>query len=179
MTKKIFLISLFLLGCYSTSFSQLKEKDNLLGPSLGFWTKPNVPTFGLNFESEIGQLSDVGVIGIGGVLRYTKFKDSYPFDDYYDYSYITLGFQANLNFNHIGDGKFVPFVGLVLGYNNINSTYINKSGRIYTASYSSGFWLWGQAGLRYFFSEKIAGSIRLGAGNFNFDVIELGVDFKL
>jgi hypothetical protein len=33
--------------------------------------------------------------------------------------------------------------------------------------------------MRYFFSPKVAGVLRIGAGNFNFDVIELEVDFKL
>ncbi|HEY3250971.1 MAG TPA: hypothetical protein VGK25_07620, partial [Ignavibacteria bacterium] len=148
--------------------------------SLGFWAKPNAPTFGLNYEYQISQLGEAGTISIGGVFRYTTYKDTYPFDDYYDYNYTTFGVQSNLNFNKIGDGKFVPFVGLVLGYNNINATFVRKGGTvIYVASYTSGAWLWGQAGLRYFFSPKVAGSLRIGAGNFNFNVIEIGVDFKL
>jgi hypothetical protein len=84
-----------------------------------------------------------------------------------------------LNFNRISDRKFVPFVGLVLGYNNISNSYISKSGNFYTASYNSGLWLWGQGGMRYFFSSKVAGVLRIGLGNFNFNVIEFGVDFKL
>ena len=68
---------------------------------------------------------------------------------------------------------------MALGYNYINSTQFTKHGIVYTASRASGFWLWAQAGLRYFFSPKVAGVLRIGAGNFNFDVIELGVDFKL
>ena len=175
MLKYFFLLTF----CITTIFSQLKEGDHLLGPTLGFWAKPNVPTFGFNYEYQISQLGEAGTISIGGVLRYTTFKDTYPFDDYYDYNYVTLGMQSNLNFNKIGDGKFVPFVGLVLGYNNINATYVKKSGAVYVASYSSGMWLWGQAGLRYFFSPKVAGVLRFGAGNFNFNVVEIGVDFKL
>lgn len=179
MFKKFCVIALILASSISLTYSQLKEGDHLLGPTIGFWSKPGVPTFGLNYEYQISQLGEAGTISIGGVLRYTTFRESYPYNDYYDYNYVTWGFQSNLNFNRIGDGKFVPFVGLVLGYNSINNTYINKSGRVYVASYNSGFWLWGQGGLRYFFSPKVAGVVRIGAGNFNFNVIELGVDFKL
>jgi hypothetical protein len=46
-------------------------------------------------------------------------------------------------------------------------------------SYTSGAWLWGQAGLRYFFSNNVAGAVRLGLGNQDFYALELGVDFKL
>ncbi len=180
MCKKIFLISFILFIAAGTTFSQLKERDNLLGPSLGFWTTPNVPTFGLNYEGQVAQLGDVASLGLGGVFRYTTFRDNYPpYSDYYNYNYVTFGFQTNFNFNEIGDGRFVPFLGLVLGYNSVSSNYVSNGGRIYTASYNSGMWLWGQFGMRYFFSPRVAGSLRFGAGNFNFDVIELGIDFKL
>jgi hypothetical protein len=159
-------------------FSQLKTGDNLLGPTLGFWAKPNVPTLGLNYEHQMTQLGDVAALSLGGVLRYTTFKENYPNEDYLDYNYTTIGMQSNVNFNQIGDGKFVPFVGLVLGYNYINSTTFTKHGIVYEASYNSGLWLWLQFGLRYFFSSAVAGVLRFGAGNFNFNVIELGVDFK-
>jgi hypothetical protein len=176
---KKFFFALFISVIFIPNlYSQLKEGDNLLGPTIGFWAKPNTPVFGLNYEHQMSQLGDVAALSLGGVFRYTSFKDRYPFDDYYDYNYVTFGLQSNVNFNQIGDGKFVPFIGLVLGYNNINATYVTKSGNLYTASYSSGFWLWGQFGLRYFFAPKVAGVLRFGAGNFNFNVIELGVDFK-
>lgn len=177
--KKIFLILWVLLLAYTMLSAQIKEGDGLLGPTVGFWAKPNVPTLGLNYEHQLSQLGDVATISLGAVFRYSSFRDNYPYSDYYSYNYITFGAQSNLNFNKIGDGKFVPFVGLVLGYNSVNASYVSNSGRVYDASYASGFWLWGQAGMRYFFSPRVAGVFRVGAGNFNFDVIELGVDFKL
>jgi hypothetical protein len=178
MKKNLFII-LILLSLCSVANAQLKEHDNLLGPSLGFWTAPNAPTFGLNFEHQMEQLGDVATISLGALMRYSSYKDN-PSPYYYNYNYLTLGMQSNLNFNNIGDGKFVPFVGLVLGYNYINTSYVSPNGTVYAAAqYSSGFWLWGQAGMRYFFSPRVAGALRFGAGNFNFNVIELGIDFKL
>jgi hypothetical protein len=177
--KKLILVLTILFSAYPVLEAQLKEGDGLLGPSVGFWSRPNVPTLGLNYEHQMAQLGDVATISLGGVFRYTSFRDNYPFNDYYSYNYFTFGAQSNLNFNKISEGKFVPFVGLVLGYNSIGATYYSNDGRVYDASYGSGFWLWGQAGLRYFFTPKVAGALRIGAGNFNFNVIELGVDFKL
>jgi len=177
--KKIIVLILLQLILSSASYSQLRERDNLLGGSLGLSTGPGTPTFGINYENQITSLGDVALLGLGAVLRYTSWKDNFPYSDYYSYNYLTIGGQLNANFNNIGDGKFVPFIGLVLGYNNVNNSYVSNNGTVYNASYSSGLWLWAQLGLRYFFSPGVAGGIRLGAGNFNFNSIELSVDFKL
>jgi|WetSurMetagenome_2_1015567.scaffolds.fasta_scaffold03118_2 hypothetical protein len=177
MKNKIFIIVVLLIF-YGSANSQINEYDNLLGASFGVFISSGSPSFGGNYEYQITQLGDVASLGIGAVLRYTAYKDRFPFDDYNDYNYTTIGFQTNFNFKNIGSGKFVPFVGVVLGYNSINNTYINRSGRVYTANYSSGTWFWGQGGFRYFFSPKVAGGIRLGSGNFNFNVLEFSVDFK-
>jgi hypothetical protein len=177
--KKLILVIFIQFLLYSVVFAQLREGDNLLGPSLGIYTTPSVPTFGLNFEHQVTQLDNFATLGLGGVVRYTTFRDNFPYSDYNDYNYFTVGFQSSLNFNNIGEGRFVPFVGLVLGYNNVGASYVTYDGRVYTSSYSSGLWLWGQAGFRYFFTPKVAGGIRIGAGNFNFNALELSLDFKL
>jgi hypothetical protein len=175
--KKLTFILITLLITLSPIFSQLKVHDNLLGPSLGFWPSGSVPTFGANYENQLTQ-AGIGTISLGGVFRYTTFRNNFPDNDYYDYNYYTFGLQSNYNFNQIGDGKFVPFAGLVLGYNSVSYNRVTHSGIVYNVSYNSGFWIWAQFGARYFFSTNIAGSLRFGLGNFNFNTIELGVDFK-
>ncbi len=177
--KKILIAVLLQIIALSAVYPQLREGDNILGPSIGLYTSPGTPTFGVNFENQITSLGDVAVLGLGGVLRYTSWKDNYPYADYNNYNYLTLGVQANFNFNNIGEGKFVPFAGAVLGYNNVNNSYVSNRGVVYTSSYTSGLWLWGQAGFRYFFSRNFAGGVRIGAGNFNFNALELLFDFKL
>ena len=164
-----------------TSFSQLKEKDNLLGGSIGFWAKGSVPMFGVNFESNIVQAGS-GTIGIGGIFRYYAYTNLYGNGDSRKYTFTSFGFQCNYNFNQIGDGKFVPYLGAVIGYNSVNNTYTDftKHGVYITdITYTSGAWIWGQAGLRYFFSPGVAGTVRVGFGNNDFNTLELGVDFKL
>lgn len=179
--KNLLLIPLIIVLFYSQADAQLKEKDNLLGVSVGFWGKGEVPIFGVNFESQITQ-AGIGTIGIGGLFRYYSYTNTFINGDSWKYSFTSLGFQGNYNFNQIGDGKFIPFVGIVIGYNNVSSTYtdVRRSGILVSeAGYTSGAWAWGQLGLRYFFSDRVAGSLRLGAGNHDFNTLELGVDFKL
>ncbi len=178
MKLKLFVILTFLI-ISSISYSQLKKGDNLLGPSIGFWTNNSVPTFGANYENQIADVGEVATFGLGGIFRYTAWTDNYNSDISYSskYTYIIFGAQGNFNFNHIGNGSFVPFAGLVLGYDAVSYTLSTPQSN-YSASSSSGFWLWAQAGMRYFFTPKVAGVVRLGVGNFSFNVLELGVDFK-
>jgi hypothetical protein len=177
--KRYIIATIILLICISTSNAQLKEKDNLLGPSIGFWPSGSAPTFGLNYENQLTQAGP-GTISLGGLFRYTTWRSDITTEDYWSVSYITFGLQSNYNFNEIGDGKFVPFVGLVLGYNVVNTSYTGPHGSIYSYSgSSSGLWLWLQGGLRYFFTPRVAGALRFGFGSFNYNAIEIGVDFKL
>lgn len=179
--KKSIILAIFIMCVMASAQGQINEGDNLLGPSVGLWVKGSVPLFGVNFESHVSQLGS-GTIGIGGLFRYYSYTNNYNNGDSRKYTFTSLGFQANYNFTEIGDGKYVPFLGLVLGYNNVNDSYtdVTHHGVYYSdVSYSSGAWLWGQAGMRYFFSPSVAGTARFGLGNNNFNTLELGVDFKL
>ncbi len=149
----------------ASSFGQLREKDNLMGGTLGFWASKSSPTFGFNFENEISQAGP-GTFGLGAILRFSN----YTLDEREKFSNLFVGGQANFNFNQIESGKFVPFVGLVIGF--FSSSPQGNSLK------ESGLWTWGQAGARYFFSPTVAGVARFGLGNFKFDALELDVDFK-
>lgn len=170
---------LFVLLVTSVSYSQLSKRDNMLGPSIGFWSYNGVPIFGVNYENQIADVADIATFGLGGLFRFTSWTNNYNEPDVYSakYTYTMFGAQGNFNFNHIANGTFVPFAGFVLGYDAVSYTFSNNLHN-YSASASSGWWLWIQGGARYFFSPKVAGVVRLGAGNFNFNVLELGVDFK-
>lgn len=159
--------------------SQMKQGDNLLGASIGLWTKGNTPVLGVNFESEVAG-SSTGTIGIGGLYRYHGYNENVNDGYTRNYNFSSIGFQANYNFTGIGTGEFVPYVGLTLGYNNVTNSYSNGyNGSTGSETYSSGAWIWGQLGARYFFSSKVAGTLRVGLGNNDFYPLELGVDFKL
>jgi len=179
--KKAIYTMVFILCVIVSAQGQIKQGDNLLGGSVGFWAKGSVPMFGVNFESHVSQLGS-GTIGLGGLFRYYSYTNTYGNGDSRKYSFTSFGFQANYNFTEIGDGKFVPYLGLVAGYNSVNNTYTDVTNHgVYVSdvTYTSGAWIWGQAGLRYFFSPSVAGTVRLGLGNNDFNTLEIGVDFKL
>ena len=90
-----------------------------------------------------------------------------------------MGAQVNYNFTNIGAGEFVPYVGVTVGYNKVSSDVNGNNNVIDDESYSSGVWVWGQLGARYFFSSKVAATLRVGLGNNDFYPLELGIDFKL
>lgn len=162
---KVFIYSvLFLLCLIASTNAQLKERDNLMGGTLGFWARNSSPTFGFNYENQLTQ-AGIGTIGLGALLRYSNYPNQ---DERFSNTFI--GGQGNYNFNQIGNGKFVPFAGIVLGFfsSSPNGNSLKESG----------LWAWAQAGARYFFSPSVAGVARLGLGNANFNALELGVDFK-
>ncbi len=162
-------------------YSQIKESNHLAGVTLGFSSKSQNIIFGANYEYELPQ-SGIGLFAIGAIVRIWTYKEKI-YNNTVDLKYtnITLGGQVNYNFNQISSGKFVPFVGLVVGYNNVSTKYTsydNISIIGYDQTYKSGLFIWGQGGFRYFFNKKIAGILRLGLGNFDLSTIEIGFDYK-
>ena len=177
MKKLIVILLLIIPVC--TVHSQLKTGDNMLGGSIGLWTKGNTPVLGVSFESQVGG-SATGTFGVGGLFRYHGYDEIYNNGSSRNYNFSSIGLQGNYNFTSIGTGEFVPYLGLVLGYNNVSNTYNNRNNvAAGTESYNSGVWIWGQLGARYFFNSKVAGNIRVGVGNNDFYPLEIGVDFKL
>lgn len=164
MKTTIFTV-IFLMCLIASSQAQLRERDNLMGGTLGFWAYNNSPILGFNYENEITQ-AGIGTIGLGALLRYSSYADKH--DE--RFSNVFIGGQGNYNFNEIGNGTFVPFLGLVVGF--YNSSPNGNSLK------ENGLWLLGQAGMRYFFSPAVAGVARFGLGNFRYNSLELGVDFK-
>jgi len=179
--KYLFILTSVLLLNLTQNYSQLKEGNHLLGATLGFSSKSSNIILGANYEYELPQ-SGIGLFCLGAVSRYWTYSEEILNNSgKLKYTNFTIGGQANYNFNQIAGGSFVPFVGLVLGYNNVSSKYTayNNNALIgYDQTYKSGLFIWGQAGLRYFFSPKAAGVMRLGLGNFDLSTVEIGFDYK-
>jgi hypothetical protein len=176
--KKLIILLLLLLPALSLK-AQVREGDSFLGGSIGLRTKGNSPVFGASFESMVSG-SQTGAVGIGGLFRYHGYSEVYNNGNSRDYNFSSLGVQVNYNFTNIGSGEFVPYMGLTVGYNNVSQTYVNRNNNVIDDdNYSSGVWIWGQLGARYFFNTKVAATLRVGLGNNDFYPLELGVDFKL
>ncbi len=164
--KKILLIVLFLSVPLIATQAQLSQGDNLLGGTTGFWAYNETPTLGINFENQVSQ-AGIGSFGLGALARFSNYEQNNYVSKT---SNMFIGGQGNYNFNRIGSGKFVPFIGLVLGL--YSSTPGNSSSK------ENGLWLSAQGGFRYFFIPSVAGAARFGLGSHNFNTLELGVDFK-
>ncbi len=176
--KKLIIIILMLTPILSLQ-AQVRQGDNFLGGSIGLGTKGKSPVLGASFESMITG-SQTGSLGIGGLFRYHGYNEVYNNGNSRDYNFSSLGFQVNYNFTGIGSGEFVPYLGVTVGYNNVTNTYVSRNNNVIdNDSYTSGAWIWGQLGARYFFSSKVAGTFRVGLGNNDFYPLELGIDFKL
>lgn len=164
-----------------SSFSQLKQGYHLVGATVGFSSKTSTIILGGNYEFTMPQ-SGVGLFSAGALTRYWSASEELSDKSgKYDYTNVAVAGQLNFHFNQIGSGKFVPFVGLVLGFNNVGSKYtaFNSNSVIgYEQKYKNGLFMWGQGGCRYFVNKKVGAVMRLGLGNFDLSTVELGFDYK-
>jgi hypothetical protein len=175
---RIYTVIVIFLVTASTSLAQLKYSDHLAGGSIGFSNKTTTPILGANWEYQLPQ-AGLGMFAVGFLGRYWGATDRFATGDVQS-SVVALGLQINYNFNLIGSGKFVPFVGMVFGYRNATTkykAYNNTSVIAYDQQFKTGFLLWAQTGFRYLLSRQVAGSVRLGLGNLDFSTVEIGLDY--
>ena len=181
MKKALLLLAIISLWSAQLIFSQLKNENHLLGGTLGFSSKNSHVILGANYEYQLPQ-SGVGLFGAGAMVRHWSFSEKLNDNiGQFDYSNTALGGQLNYNFNRIGTGVFIPFVGVVLGYNHVSTKYTSYNGVDLIGvdqTYKSGIFMWGQGGMRYFFNKNFAGSLRLGLGNFDLSTVEFGLDYR-
>ncbi len=183
MKKLLLVLILTLISLFFASnlYSQLRKGHSVLGVSLGFSSKSSSIILGTNYEYMLPQ-SGVGLFSVGAMSRYwTATEELSDKSGKFEYTNFAVASQLNYNFNKIGKGTFVPFVGLVLGFNTVGSKYTSFNGNSvigYEQKYKNGLFMWGQGGMRIFASRKIAGVVRLGLGNFDLSTIEIGADYK-
>jgi hypothetical protein len=132
--------------------------------------------FGGRFEMGVKDLPNLGngVLGIGVAV------DRYSWDDTYlttsfGGSYTPISVTANYHF-HLENRKVDPFVGLGLGDLIVHSTCNISGFDCGGASASSGIYFVGHAGIRYYFSDKLAAFADVGSGYGN---LHVGIVYKL
>jgi hypothetical protein len=118
--------------------------------------------FGLpvQFSYEYGYKDKVG---IGGIVGYGSTTDGI-----YSYSYSL--FAARVNYHIQVAEKLDTYFGLSLGYASatVKPAFVGNTG--------SSIILGGQLGGRYYFTEKLAGSVELGYG---MGYLNIGIAYKL
>ena len=161
----IVLMIMMMIGCLTTTATaQFEIGKNYLGPRVGIGAYGSGLAFGAAYEYGV-----TPEIGVGGLLDYYSYDWGYGIS----YTFIDFGIQGNYHFGKLlkWDNKLDPYAGLVLGY---ESVHVNGLG-VYSAAYSSGLQLGGQAGLRYFLSPHVA---LFGQVGFGYTYLKVGVDFK-
>lgn len=161
--KRFVYINFAILMFLNIGLSQFVKGTECLGPSMGLYLHGSSPIFGVNYEDGTGTDVGDGILGWGGILRYWSWNE-----DSWNYTGLLFGIQANYHFI-VSDGKFDPWIGLTLGYD---------FGWEKSKPAWAGTLLGGNAGARYWFSENLAGSARIGLGSLSYSAIDIGVDFK-
>ena len=179
--QKIMFIVFTLLICVSFASSQFVKEKNYLGPSIGLYFFGSTPIFGANYEYAMTTDMGSGILGIGGLVRYRSWSQNsgtYLGETWgWSYTDILVGGQGNYHF-HVGEGKFDPWVGLTLAYDIGSVKYTGPAGYNYASPTWGGLFLGGNGGARYWFSDKLAGAVRIGLGSLSYSALDIGVDFK-
>ena len=128
--------------------------------------------FGGRYENVFKKLPDLG----NGLLGIEVSADVYSYSrSGYSVRYIPIGATANYHFPIDPKNKVDLFLGAGLGFQTISCSYpSNFEGN--GCGYSSGLYVIGRAGGRYFFNPRISAYADLGAGA---ATISAGLAFKL
>jgi hypothetical protein len=160
----------------------VKKGDMLLGLGIGFfgnkvYDKLTMPPIPVTFEYIVldNLFEGKGALGCGGYFGYSSSKDDYYGYGTYKSSKFIIGARGYLHYAFVE--KLDTYGGVLLGYKNEVSQYINDEDSDYNEKLSEGtptanvF-----VGCRYFFNDRIAGMAELGWG---MSILTLGVTIKL
>ncbi len=154
----------------SQAQAQVSKGYSDVGVVLGFGNigDANI-AFGGRYENIFKKLPDLG----NGLLGFEVSADVYSWSrSSAKVRYIPIGATLNYHFPIDPKNKVDLFLGAGLGFQSVSCTY-NGQG---TCGYSSGLYVIGRAGGRYFFSPRTALYADLGAGA---ATINVGLTFKL
>lgn len=159
----------------------LYECDNAAGFTIGYSLRSKILSYGINYEHFFTQ-SKTGLIGLGLTGRFnTNSEDILDNNVKLRTTNFSGGIQFNYHFNTLNVPEFIPFGGIVLGYNNAGTTYKFNSGTIpqgYEDIHKGQVYFFGQAGFRYFFCRSTAVILIIGTGNTYKSAVDLGFDVK-
>jgi hypothetical protein len=113
-----------------------------------------------------------GIIAGGVGVDYYSWSFAYPTGKY-SYSVIPLQAFGNYHFVLKGKERFDPYVGLAFVYSVVNASWSGSG--VAASANASGATFAGQAGMRYFLSEKVALQGQLG---FGYGTLGLGASWR-
>jgi hypothetical protein len=167
-------------GLLVSSVSGLQAQEGFkpgytdIGPVIGLGGLGRASlAFGGRFEHALKPLPDLsdGVLGFEVSIDWYRYSERFFFDGEdlggFDFTAIPIGATANYHFS-VTNPKIDPFLGLGLGYLSISTDFAGNHG--------SGLYFIGRAGMRYFYSPRMAFYGDLGAGA---ALLNVGVTFKI
>ena len=161
--------------------SFLKNGNLLIGPSLGYSLKSKVFSYGINIEKAFGQ-NHTGIFTAGITGKFSTHKeDAIENTAQLKTRNISFGLQGNFNFNLLKEKKIIPFAGVILGYNNSLTEYEFFSGTsdpLFPETKKHSFYIYGQAGIRFFFTDNAGLTLKAGTGNIYKSQLEGAVELK-
>ena len=175
--KNILFALIMLILISNIANAQFEKGNSYLGPSVGFYFHGSA-ILGANYEYALKTNVGDGILGIGGVMRYWSWSEDIGTNEKWGYSDFMLGFQTNYHFK-VGDRKFDPWAGLILGFDIGSVDNEGPSGNSFPKPSSGGLFLGINGGARYWFSNSVAGVVRLNLGSLSYSAIDFGVDFTL
>ena len=136
------------------SFAQMNLHDNYAGVSVSAELDNNVLSINGNYEHELFKVGQ-SLIGLGASIKHTNWSSDVR-------SNFFVAAQMNCNFVNIGDGKFVPLIGILF-----------RSNLDFLELYYSG-----QVGIRYFVKKDFSLILKYGFGRRSYIFPEIGVDYR-
>lgn len=172
MKKLTLLISaIVLFVSYCKAQAPIQEGEIQINAGFGL-SNYGLPVYG-GAEFGIGNN-----ISVGGEISYRGYNNSYATYKW-KHSITTFAAIGNYHFNELLEipSNWDAYAGLSLGYASW-STKLDGAGSIdYTGSGSSGLYIVGQIGGRYFINDNFGINLELGGGNYSGG--KIGITLKL
>jgi len=154
--------------------SQFESGPFYAGPRLWLGNLNGAVAIGGQIErgfTKAGQYGS-GIIGGGVGVDYYTWSFDYAFGGY-KYSVIPLQFFSNYHFVIESNRKLDPYAGVALVYSIVNASW--EGSGVAASAEASGLSFAGQAGLRYFLSDKLALQGQVG---FGYGTLGLGATWR-
>lgn len=177
MKNKFLLLPLFLMLPFLSNAQPFEVGTNVVNAGFGLgWShgylysaKSSFPALNLSYERGFKEISDIGVLGLGGMVGFKR--TTYNYFGKWSYTDFFLAARGALHMDLFNNEKLDTYGGLVLGF-GIQSTNIDE---LYGRS-SGSYLVFGPfAGVRYYFTNNFGVFGEVGYGT---SILALGVSFK-
>jgi len=155
-----FLFAVLLVIFSNQSYSQYQVGRNTAGAMVGFGGGMYTGTGAIPIAVEFNFLNFEKNIQAGVFASYSSTSENFGYNDEWKYTYIVIAAQGNYHF--MPGEKLDPFAGISLGYDIASVKYSGPYAGLYPNPSVGGIFFSAQAGLNYWFTDKIAGQLRVG-----------------